>query len=174
MQFPASTGKVPQANFPNWEAFTTNTAEYAFDVNEYIDLQANELPHCWEEGTSVEVHVHLANKTAQATGADRFIKFEAYVAYADHEEAWIEHASSPVSGEWTIATGTAALTHHTLSLGYLTMPDNSIGTQVKIRIKRIAATGGTEYADRVFVTQCGVHHEVDALGSATISRKEPT
>jgi len=36
-----------------------------------------------------------------------------------------------------------------------------------LRVKRIAATGGTEYAGSIFLTQAGVHLEADTVGSRT-------
>ena len=78
-------------------------------------------------------------------------------------EVWAEPAVN--TGEYTIANGTAALTHYFLDLGDITLTNNLIGTQIKIRIKRIAATGGTEYADSVFITQVGIHFEQNTLGS---------
>lgn len=168
MQFQISSGKVGVANAPNWESFTTNTSAYAFDVDDYIDLGANETHHGWKEGTNGLVHLHLAIKTAQSTGADRFAKFTVYLAYADVNEVWTE---ASLTAEYTIPTGTAALTHKKLSMGTLTLTNNLFGTQVKPRIKRIAATGGTEYADSVFITQIGIHLEHDTVGSRESSSK---
>lgn len=168
MQFPISSGKVPAANFPNYEAFTTNTNAYAFGVDEYIDLACDEVPHAWKIGTDGSFHLHFALKTDQSTGADRFAKFSAYVAYADVNEVWTE---TTITAEATIPTGTVALKHLFLTLGTLTLTNNLIGTQIKVRIKRIAATGGTEYADDIFITQVGCHLECDTVGSRSVSAK---
>lgn len=169
MQWPLSAGKVPAANFPDWEAFTTNTAAYSFDVNDYIDLQADEVPHAWLQGSDISMHLHVALKAANATGADRFAKFEVYIAYADVGEVWTE--ATPLAAELTIPTGSAALHHFLLSMGTLSLPNNLIGTQIKCRIKRIAATGGTEYASHIFVTQVGGHVRCDTNGSREIATK---
>ncbi len=169
LQFAIAAGKVPAANYPDWETFTTNTAEYAFDVDDYIDLQANELPHWWKQGTAGDVHIHFAIKTAQNTGANRYAKFSTWVAYADISEAWVEQAV--MSAEYTIPTGSAALKHFYLDMGDATLTNYLIGVQVKIRVKRIAATGGTEYADKVFISQVGMHLQKDTMGSRTEAAK---
>jgi hypothetical protein len=168
LQFSIAGGKVPAANYPNWESFTTNTFEYAFDVDEYIDLFANEPPHGWQEQTTLSWHIHIANKSEQATGADRFAKFQLIVSYADVNAVWAEE--TPFTGEWTIPTGTSALTHKLLVLGSQTNTLH-IGSQLKVRIKRVTATGGTEYADSVFITQVGAHLLIDTIGSRSISDK---
>ncbi len=166
LQFPVATGKVtPASGEPSWETFTTNTKEFAFDVNDYIDLQANELFHHWKEGTNGHVHVHCTLKTAQSTGANRFIKFSVWVAYSDTDEVWVEQAV--LSAEITIPTGSLALQAFYLDMGDAILTNYLRGGQVKVRVKRIAATGGTEYADDVFVTQVGMHLEINKIGSAT-------
>ena len=163
MQFHVSSGKVPAANYPTWETFTTNTKAYAFSVDDYIDLETNELPHWWKEGTAGHVHVHFTIKTAQSTGANRFAQFSVWIAYADTDEAWVEQ--TVLTEEYTIPTGSAALTNFYLDMGEITLTNYLIGSQIKTRIKRIAATGGTEYADDVYITQVGIHFQRDAIGS---------
>ena len=70
-----------------------------------------------------------------------------------------------LTAEYTIPTGTGALTNLYLDLGDLTFTNYLLEAQVKCRIKRIAATGGTEYADDVYITQVGMHLEKDTMGS---------
>ena len=169
LQFQISSGRIGVANFPDWDTFTTNTSEYNFDVDDYIDLGANEFPHGWKEGSDATVHLHLAISTAQSAGADRFAKFTVYIGYADLGEVWAE--IGPFTAEYTIPNGTAALTHYKLAMGTLSLPNNVFGSHLKARIKRIAATGGTEYPAHVFISQLGVHVEQDTIGSRTSSAK---
>jgi len=163
LQFSITTGKVsPAGSAPNWETFTTNTDAYAFGVNEELDTQCNELPHCWKEATTGHLHLHFAIKTAQSTGANRYAKFTIWLAMADVNEVYAE---TPYTQEYTIPTGTAALTHLYLDMGNVDLSTYKVGGQIEARVKRIAATGGTEYADDVYITQVGIHLENDTLGS---------
>lgn len=162
LQFAVSTGKAPAANYPDWQTFTTNTSEYGFAVNEYIDMQANELPHWWKEGSTADIHCHITPKDANSTGSNRYAKFTVYVAYVGSDSIWTE---TSFSAELTIPTGTAAMKGHYLDMGDLTLTSLKIGTQVKVRVKRIAATGGTEYGSDVFITQVGFHLQKDTMGS---------
>lgn len=164
LQFAISNGKVPAVNYPTWETFTANTSEYSFAVNDHIDLQCNEVFHRWKEGSTVEFHLHATTKTANSTGSNRYVKFTLYIAYADTSEVWTE-TSLPI--ELTIPTGTAAMTHFIVDLGDVAFTNQKIGCQVKLRIKRIAATGGTEYGSNIFITQVGSHLQQDTLGSRT-------
>jgi hypothetical protein len=170
MQFSVASGKVPAANFPTFETFTTNTEAYAFSVDDKIQLGANEPPHGWKEGTVGNAHLHFCIKTAQSSGANRFAKFELIFAYSDVTGIWTEQAA--ITQETTIPTGAAALQSYlTAFTTTVTLTGLHIGAQVRCRVRRIAATGGTEYADDVYITQVGVHLEEDTIGSRTIGDK---
>jgi len=162
VQFPIASGKVPAANYPDWDPFTTNTAAYSFEVDDYIDLQADELPHKWKEGTNGHIHVHFALAAAQATGANRYVKLQVVVAKADTGDVWAE---TPYSAESTIPTGSSDRQAFYLDIDDVDLSSNTIGCQIKARVKRIAATGGTEFAGEVFITQVGMHVQLDSLGS---------
>jgi len=162
LQFTIHTGRVPAVNFPTWEAFTANTSAYAFSVGDYIDCESNEIPHFWKEATAGHLHVHFSNKTIQNTGANRFAQFTIWLTMADAGEVFAE---LPYTAEYTIPTATAALTHLYLDMGNIDLSTYLIGAQIVPRVKRIAATGGTEYADDVYIHQVGIHLEKDTMGS---------
>lgn len=169
IQFPIASGKVPAANYPDYDTFTTNTRQYKFAVDDYIDLEAEEMAHWWKEGTLVYPHIHVALDGANSAGAARYLKFTLYLAYADDNGDVYTEVSRNI--EITVPDATADLSH---LFGFATAVDFSgltIGTQVVARIKRIAATAGTEYPNSVFITQVGLHAEIDGLGSSQIGSK---
>jgi len=169
IQFNIETGRVGAANFPDWDTtFTANTGAYKFDVNDFIDLGAQEMLHDWKEETSIYFHVHTALDGANASGSSQYAKFTVYVAYADEDGVFTETNKDI---EIEIPTGTADLTHLFGAASALAMTGLTIGTQMNIRLKRIAATTGTEYPNHIFVTQVGIHYEVDTLGSRQIGTK---
>jgi len=168
IQFATATGKVPAANYPDFDTLTTNTKEYKFTIDDYIDLEANELAHWWKEGTTVYPHVHVALNGANTSGSSQYAKFTVYFAYADTSEVWTETSDTI---EIEIPTGTADLTHLLGSGTGVALANNKIGSQIKIRLKRIAATTGTEYPNHIFVTQTGLHAEKDTMGSRQIGAK---
>lgn len=161
LQFQVSNAKVTPNNLlPSWEVFTTNTSEYAFSVNDEVDTQANELPHGWKEGTAGHAHIHITTKAVPASA--QYAKFTVTFAYVDTNEVWVE---APLTAELTIPISTTALTNFYLDLGDLTLTNYLIGAQIRCRVKRIAATSGTEYVGDIFVTQVGIHLEKTRLGS---------
>lgn len=168
IQFNISSGRVGVANFPDWDTFTTNTAEYNFDVNDYIDLGTSELAHWWKEGSVVQPHLHVTLGVANSSGASRYAKYTAYIAYANIDAVWTE---TSLTAELEIPNGTSAMYNSKLNLGNLDLTGITIGAQAKVRIKRIAATGGTEYPNHTFITQLGFHAEKDTLGSREVTTK---
>ncbi len=162
LQFPISFAKVPSSNAPTWETFTANTNEYGFAVDDYIDTQANETPHSWKHGTTGHVHMHITTKAANATGSNRFAKFTVLVAYCDTGEDWQE---ASFTAELTIPTGTSALQMFYLDMGDLDLTNFVEEAEIKLRVTRIGATGGTEYLGNIFITQVGIHLLEDTLGS---------
>ena len=168
LQFSISGARVPAANAPTWEALTTNHNAYSFGVGDLKDNEDNELPHWWKEGTNGKVHLHVSTRTAQTTGADRFAKFTVYVSYLNASNLWVEVS---FDAEQTIPTGTAAIEGFYLAVGDLDLTGILMGTQIGTRVKRISATGGTEYADNMFITQVGIHLERDTMGSRSEATK---
>lgn len=168
IQFATSTGKVSSSNAPDFDTFTTNTKEYKFDVDDYIYLEANELAHWWKEGTTVYPHVHATLNGANVSGSSQYAKFTIYFAYADANEVWTETSDTV---EIEIPTGSADMKHFLGSGAGVALANNKIGSQIKVTLKRIAATTGTEYPNHIFVTQTGLHAEGDTMGSRQISTK---
>ncbi len=164
MQFQISDAKVtPASLLPSWEAFTANTSEYAFSVNDEVDTSANEIPHSWKQGTAGHAHIHITTKAINNTEVT-YAKFTVIFAYADTNEVWAE---TPLTAEVTIADPTAALTNLYLDLGDITLTNYLIEAQMRCRVKRIPATTGTEYVGDIFITQVGIHFEEDTIGSKT-------
>lgn len=168
IQFPIEGGRVPASNYPTYESFTSaNIEAFAFSVDDKIQLSSNEPPHGWAEGTVGSAHIHFALKTAQTTGSDRFVKFELIFAYSDYNGVWTEQAA--ITQEQTIPTASSALKSFlTTFTSTVTLTGLHLGSQIKCCVKRIAATGGTEYADDVYITQVGVHVEKVRIGSRGI------
>jgi len=169
IQFNIESGRVSVANFPDWDAsFTTNTGCFKFDVDDYIDLGTNEMSHWWKEGTTIKPHVHVALDGANASGSSQYAKFTLYIAYADNGDVYTETSAT---GEIEIPTGSADMKKFFVSLEDVALTGKKIGTQINVRLKRIAATTGTEYPNHIFVTQVGIHAEVDTMGSRQVRTK---
>jgi hypothetical protein len=139
-----------------------------FNVDDYIDIGTQEMLHDWKEGTSIYPHIHVALDGANASGSSQYAKFTIYMAYADENNVYTETSKNI---ELEIPDGTANLTHLFANSTTIDFSGLTIGTQMNVRLKRIAATSGTEYPNHIFVTQIGIHYEINTLGSRQIGVK---
>ena len=73
--------------------------------------------------------------------------------------------------EQTFTTTVLPFSHVYSSLGSFTPTGGTIGAQLKIRLKRIAAAGGTAPSTPPFALQVGMHYELNSLGSSSTTSK---
>lgn len=171
VQFSVTGAKVPAANAPTWASFVGNLNEYTFAINDYIDLGAQELRHDYLEGSNLEIHVHWATNSLDAT--DRAVKWEIEYTVANMASSapfTVFPATTTVSSETVIPANTAAKSHIYSSIGVITGTGLKIGAQVKFRLKRITAST-TAPSGNPFALQVGLHYQQDTMGSRTTTSK---
>jgi hypothetical protein len=159
---------VPASNFPDYEAFPAagaNVNAYAFEVGEYIDLEAEEPPHGWKEGTAAKFHLHITSKDKDAGNTKA--QFKLWVAYADIDNTWTEVS---LTAEEDIRLIDNDYQHYLLEMGDVDLSLLDIGSQIICRVGRIAASSN-EYSKEVFITQVGAHMECDTVGSRAYNAK---
>lgn len=169
---PLDSAKVPAANAPNWESFVGNLNAFAYQVNDFQEF-TTELLHGYKTGSDFEFHIHGALNAALTTG-DETVKFEIEYSIADMDATDglgdVFPATTTINAEFTIPDGTADLTAIFISIGTDSTGDFGMGATIKGRIRRIASSG-TELVGDIFVTQVGVHYEIDTVGSRAMVTK---
>lgn len=171
IQYPIETGRLPAANAPTWSTFNTNFGAYTFAVNDYVDMGSQELIHTWKEDSQIEFHIHWATNGTDVDA--RYVKWQIEYCYAIGSSSapfTAFSATTTISAETTIPAATTANSHIYTSIGTFTPSGGKIGMQLKIRLKRIAASG-TAPSNNPFALQVGIHIEQDTLGSRTTSTK---
>lgn len=156
-----SGAKVPAANTPTWATFTTNTGAYTFDINDYIDINANEMLHGWAEGTEIELHIHWANNGVD--GTERAVKWMTYWCWANVGSQFTE---SNASSEATIAASLPDKTHIYSDIVEIDGSGFDIGSIGVLRLKRVAAAG-TDPSSDPFALMVGIHYQKNTMGSRT-------
>lgn len=158
---PITSGKVPAVNAPTFTAFTSNISMYTFAVNNFIDLSAVEILHGYEEGTDLELHLHLAQNGVNIST----VKKARYIVYYSLSQANGSYsAEASLSNEITIDIGKQDKSALYLSLGIIPGSQLKIGTQVSVRFKRMASSG-TEPTLNPYVVAVGIHYKTDSMGS---------
>jgi len=171
VNFALAGAKLPPSNTPTWRTdFDTHLGAYTFAVNDYADMGTIEIPHTYKEGTDLLLHIHLASRVANDATA-RKVKYTAWYSYGIPDSGSNQFITEQsLTAELSIAALAPNKTAYFLTLGTIPGANLKIGTQVKLRLYRVAGTG-TEPANDPYVGQVGIHFQVDTLGSRQISAK---
>lgn len=143
--------------------FVGNILQYQLAINDVVDMEPIEFPHNWMPGSEIEFHIHWATG-ALNDATVRGVKWEVEYAYAS-AFGGIFSSTTVISTEAVIAAAEAdrKLQYTTVS-SFIPEENISIGTQLVLRVRRIAATGVAPTADPFGLT-FGVHYLVDGFGS---------
>ncbi len=130
-------------------------------TNEELSVSA-ETPHKYKEGTDLIAHVHWC-PTSTAAGTVRF--------YFDY--ALVSSTGIITTGTFDLldsATG-AAWTEKRLDLGTISGTSLKMGQQGLFRLYRIPSSTDDTYGDDIGIFTFGYHHQIDTIGSRTITSK---
>lgn len=156
---------------PTLATMVGNIQQYTFAVNAYAEIEAIDLPHSWKEGSEVEIHVHWATGGLNDATV-RGVKWEIEYAYAGMTGAYTTATTD--SAEAVIAANEPAGTLHYTTVDTFIPTGYTIGTQMVLRLKRIASVTNTAPAADPFALAVGVHIEQDTIGSRERGSKANT
>jgi len=172
---PLDSAKVPAANAPNWESFVGNLKAFAYQVNDFQEF-TTELIHGYKEGSDFSFHIHGALNAL--TAQEEKVQFEIEYSIANANvstglgDVFPDGSGSLLTAELVVPIATADLTHIFVIVGVDNAGTFGIDATIKGRIRRIAkSAGGNELTGDIFVTQVGVHYEINTVGSRTINTK---
>jgi hypothetical protein len=143
----------------------------AFALNEYVS-GSFEMQHDYKEGSDVTFHVHWQGITAPAGGTDN-VRWELTYTIARDDNTInavtvTTSADSAINAQYKmIRTNFTAITGST---GGVDGGNIKIGDQFLFKLKRVAASAD-EYAGDAYLATCGLHYEIDTVGSRTIGAK---
>lgn len=171
--FSSSAARVPVVGGPDFNTFVGNTEQPQFKINDALQFGAQEMLHDWAEGTPLHIHCHWATGgTNDAT--PRGVKWEAEITVANTDFNGVALYQFPsttvISAESTIPALAPDRSSFGTSIGIMTMANLKIGSQMVIRLRRIAASG-TAPVDNPFLLSFGIHYQKDTLGSRSIAAK---
>ena len=172
---PLDSARVPASNAPSWEPFVGNLNAYAYEVGDFQEF-TTEMIHGYKEGSDFSFHIHAALNAT--TGQEEKVRFEIEYSIADANvitgfgDVFPDGSGSLLTAELVVPNATNDLTHVFITVGVDSAGSFGIDATIKGRIRRIAkSVGGNELTGDIFVTQVGIHYEVDTVGSRTINVK---
>ena len=159
LDFPISL-RTTGANRPTIDTLVGNITIPRFAVDDYANIEGQELPHSWKRNSTIEWHIHYHTNGSDVD--DRYVRFEVEVAIATNFGV----ISTPVtidSGDILVPGGTADRTMRVFGIGS-TSPGDVFAPHIFARLKRIAADGTAPTSDP-FVNMLQAHYENNSLGS---------
>lgn len=161
---PLSVGTLrPAAAAPTWAVFRNNVYRYTFAINDVIALPTQEFVHGYKEGTTFELHAHIATNGVDIT--DRYVRYRLEYTYANVAAAFPATVQLN-SADFLIPANTATHTHLYVSIGTITDTALRIGSNIDMEFSRIALAGaGAAPTNAPFVGMVGIHIEKDSIGS---------
>jgi len=160
------TAAADRTSGTSYLTFLGNTREFVFSVNDDVDMPAIEMPHDWKEQSTISIHVHWATRGTNA--GDTGVKWQVEYTMANRDGVF--PATTTISAEDTVPGGTAEFTSRYLLIGTVAMTGFTVGTHIKINVKRIAAAGSAPSSSPYFL-QVGMHYQKDTVGSRNITTK---
>jgi len=157
----------PGGTAPNWENLTGNIEAYTFAIGDYV-YGSTELLHDYEEGGTIEVHLHWTTNGSEVGDTKVAFTFEYTWANFPNTGALpaLAAAATLTMADTTIAGGTADLTCQSTTIGNIALATGKIGAQLIYRFQRVALAGaGSNPAADPFCIAIGVHYLADTQGS---------
>lgn len=164
---PLFVARTGTSNVPIWTALVGNINAYSFAVNDWLEF-STELLHSYKEGSNLEIHVHWAINGSNVD--DRYVKWEVEYSIANTNGGTFG-SSTVIANETKILANTATKTNMYTSVGTISGTGLTIGAQLMLRLRRIAAVGGSAPSANPYAVNVGIHYEKDTVGSRQISTK---
>lgn len=168
-----SGAKVPAANAPTWNAIVGNLNAYQFAVNDYLHLDAQEFLHNWKEGSDVQIHLHWVTgglNDATVRGVTWEVEYSVCNPLEDGVAPSTFTSVTIASAEFSIPAAQPDRTHRVGTIAVIPGSTLKIGSQILLRLRRIAAVA-TAPAANPFAISLGLHHESDTPGSRNVFTK---
>ena len=161
LNFFVSSAKVPAVNAPTWATLVGNRKGYTFDVDDYVDLQDDELPHEWIAESDVTWHLHIYTNGLDDTDRTFKVYLEWFFANSGSAVGTDSH-----SIQFTIPANTPDRTHLMYNIKTVTMTGKNYGAAISVMIKRVTADSGTPPTNDPFFSKVGLHYRADKFGSS--------
>lgn len=150
---------LPASSAPTFTIFLDDLKCYSFAQGEGLHLSV-QMPHSWQEGTSICPHIHLG--CADTTSGTAVFLLD-YSVQSIGGGAF--PAQTTISGSHTFAAPVTAKSHVMLDLGTIDMTGHTISAMLICLLRRGEGGDGDDLGAEVFVYEFDVHYRRDAPGS---------
>lgn len=150
------------ASAPSFTTYNGNLRAYEFLGTGVTtkDLQIQwQLPHAWNEGSTVSPHIHLYVPNDASGGVIKF-----YFEYSWTNVNDVEAAASTISGTYTV-TAAAGNRHRILEIATIAGTGKTLSSIISARLYRNPADAADTFAASVWLKAADIHYLKDSHGS---------
>lgn len=137
-----------------------NLAAPQWDVNDWVQIEDQEMIHGWREASQVQWHVHLL--TAGTDVTDRYVRYEVEWAWAN-AFGQLSSAIITTSPDILIPANTPDRTHLPAVIAMVDLPTMDRGAHIYARLQRVASVGTAPTTD-IFCSMLQLHVDTDSYG----------
>jgi hypothetical protein len=149
---------------PTWTAWNGTLYAPEFINAATTDLHGSfELLHDYKQGSDLDFHIHWSPSTTNAGNCKWGLDFS--IVNIDGTFA------APTTITITPAASGTVLKHSLTSFGTISGAGLTIGAVIDFRIYRLGSDAADTFTGSAFLHNCGMHYEVDTMGSKTATAK---
>jgi len=169
LRFPASSVRLGGAAPATFQAYKDGgVLAFATTPDQYIYIIA-QMPHAWEQGTDIEVHIHWTIPTAGSGVGAENVKWDLTYSWSDIGDAIPNSSADTLTRD---VQNLAADLHMLNSFGTITGTGFTKSGILIISLKRDVSVAN-DYADDVYLLELDIHYKINRAGSSTIPSDTP-
>jgi len=130
---------------------------------------AIELTHSYKEGSALEIHVHWATNSTNATGG--VVRWALEYSLANPAPGSAETYVAFANADETVAAGNRQYLTNTFTIALPTNVGGTVSSLFCFNIKRIGSAAEDTYPVSAFVKSFAIHYQIDTIGSNGLSSK---
>lgn len=133
-------------------------------VNNWVQIEDQEVIHGWREASLIQWHAHLLTGGTDTT--DRYVRLEVEWAWANAQGV-LSSAIITTSPDLLIPADTPDRTHIPVVIGLVDLPTMQKGAHIYARLTRVASVG-TAPSENIFLSMLQLHVECDSIGTTDL------
>ena len=122
-----------------------------------------ELTHSYQEGSTLELHVHWATNSTNAAGG--VVRWAYEYSLANPADGSVETYVAFANSDQTVAAGNRQYQTNTFTIANITNAGGTVSTLFSFTIKRIGTAVQDNYPVSAFVKSFALHYKIDTIGS---------
>ena len=161
LRFPASAIRLPGANAPTVTAYKGGQVLAFVDNADNFIYVIAQLPHAWEEGTDISVHLHWTPQVAGGAAGVENVKWDLTHSWANEQGTFPGEAAITVTRD---VQNDAVDTHLVTTFADISATGKTFSSILILSLKRDTGVANN-YGSDAFLVEIDIHYKRNRLGT---------